>query len=325
MVSACIFFPAESYRTTRTRPSGSFVALSITVPPMTCARIELANKSVAAAVACHENPDMTLFSQSSRRGATDASVLRPERDRFTGRVVLVTGASRGLGLATAMRFLELGARVAVNVRTPERAAETARALGDNAFAAPGDLTDGDTARTVVTRTLDAFGRLDVLVNNAAVAYSTRIDGIPEHEWRETLDTNLTAPFLCLQAAIPAMKAQGYGRIINVSSTAGRAVSTLAGAHYTASKAGLLGLTRAAAKELGPFGITVNAVCPGLFDTELAHSNASDDRLDTLKKNFPVQRLGKPEELAELICYLASEDAGYITGASIDINGGSLFM
>ncbi|MGH9888421.1 MAG: SDR family oxidoreductase, partial [bacterium] len=98
-----------------------------------------------------------------------------------------------------------------------------------------------------------------------------------------------------------------------------------GAHYTASKAGLLGLTRAAAKELGPLGITVNAVCPGLFDTELARGAASDERLETLKKNFPVQRLGRPEEVAELICYLASDVAGYITGASIDINGGSLFM
>jgi len=244
---------------------------------------------------------------------------------FDGRVVLVTGASRGLGLATATRFLELGARVAVHVRTPERARETANALGDRAVPIAGDLTNPDAARAVVSQTVEQLGRLDVLVNNAAVAYSTRIDGIPEDEWRETVDVNLTAAFLTLQAAIPTMKAQGHGRIINVSSTAGRAVSTLAGAHYTASKAGLLGLTRAAAKELGPLGITVNAVCPGIFDTELSRGNASDERLDAIQKNFPVQRLGKPTELAELICYLASEHAGYINGASIDINGGSLFM
>jgi NAD(P)-dependent dehydrogenase (short-subunit alcohol dehydrogenase family) len=244
---------------------------------------------------------------------------------FGGRVVLVTGASRGLGRATAMRFLELGAQVAVHVRTAERARETANALGDRAVPISGDLTNGDAARAVVSQTLDQLGRLDVLVNNAAVAYSTRIAGIPEDEWRQTLDVNLTAAFLTLQAAIPAMKAQGHGRIINVSSTAGRSVSTLAGAHYTASKAGLLGLTRAAAKELGPLGITVNAVCPGIFDTELSRGNASDERLDALKKNFPVQRLGRPDELAELICYLASEQAGYINGASIDINGGSFLM
>jgi NAD(P)-dependent dehydrogenase (short-subunit alcohol dehydrogenase family) len=113
--------------------------------------------------------------------------------------------------------------------------------------------------------------------------------------------------------------------VNVSSTAGRAVSTLAGAHYTASKAGLLGLTRAAAKELGPYGITVNAVCPGILDTELAHGAASDERLEQLQQTFPVRRLGRPDEVGELISFLASDAAGYITGASIDINGGSLFM
>jgi 3-oxoacyl-[acyl-carrier protein] reductase len=245
--------------------------------------------------------------------------------RFSGRTVLITGASRGLGRATAQRFLAEGARVAVHVRTAERADALARELGGDAFPVAGDLSARGGPQSVVDAVVSRFERLDVLVNNAAVAPPTRLDVIPEEEWRETIEVNLTAAFLCLKAAIPVMKRQQYGRIVNVSSTAGRAVSTLAGAHYTASKAGLLGLTRAAAKELGPVGITVNAVCPGIFDTELAHGVATDERLDTLKKNFPVQRLGRPEELGELICYLASEAAGYITGASIDINGGSLFM
>src|SRR5207248_5985712 len=161
--------------------------------------------------------------------------------------------------------------------------------------------------------------------NAAVAPATRIDAIPEDEWRETIEVNLTAAFLCLQAAIPIMKRQSYGRIVNVSSLAGRSVSTLAGAHYTASKAGMLGLTRAAAKELGTHGITVNAICPGLFDTELTHANATQECLDAVSQNFPIARLGKPEEVADLICFLASASAGYITGASFDINGGSLMI
>ena len=244
---------------------------------------------------------------------------------FTGRVVLITGAARGLGRATAARFIERGAQVAVNVRTPERAETLARELGGNSWPAPGDIRSAQGVRALVADIVERFGRLDVLVNNAAIASPTRIEQLTEDEWRATIDTNLTAAFFCIQAVIPAMKKQGYGRIINVSSLAGRSVSTLGGAHYTASKAGMLGLTRAAAKELGAHGITVNAVCPGLFDTELAHENATPERLNAFSQNFPVARLGKPEEVADLICYLAGESAGYITGASFDINGGSLMI
>jgi 3-oxoacyl-[acyl-carrier protein] reductase len=246
-------------------------------------------------------------------------------NEFAGRVILITGAARGLGRATAERFLESGASVAVNVRTKERAEALASELGDHAFPVPGDLTNADQARGLVRRTTAHFGRLDVLVNNAAIAYSTAVADIPEEEWRETVDVNLSAAFFCLQAAVPVMSSQKFGRIINVSSTAGRSMSTLAGAHYTASKAGLIGLTRHAARELGPLGITVNAICPGLFDTELARANATDERLEALRRNFPVQRLGRPEEVAALICFVASEMAGYINGAALDINGGSLML
>jgi 3-oxoacyl-[acyl-carrier protein] reductase len=244
---------------------------------------------------------------------------------FTGRVVLLTGAARGLGRATAARFIERGAQVAVNVRTPERAETLARELGGNSWPAPGDIRNAEGVRALVADIVERFGRLDVLVNNAAIASATRIEQLTEDEWRATIDTNLTAAFFCIQAVIPAMKKQSYGRIINVSSLAGRSVSTLGGAHYTSSKAGMLGLTRAAAKELGVHGITVNAVCPGLFDTELTHANATPERLDAVRQNFPVARLGKPEEVADLICFLAGESAAYITGASFDINGGSLMI
>ena len=190
---------------------------------------------------------------------------------------------------------------------------------------PGDIVLPGVPEEIVRRTLARFGRVDILVNNAALARSTRFGELSAEEWREALEVNLTAPFLLTKAALPAMKAQHYGRVINVSSSAGRMVSTLGGAHYTASKAGLLGLTRASAKELGQFGITVNAVCPGMIDTELTREHASPEQLERLAAGYPVPRLGTALEVADLICFAASEAAGYLTGTSLDINGGDLMM
>jgi NAD(P)-dependent dehydrogenase (short-subunit alcohol dehydrogenase family) len=260
---------------------------------------------------------------------------------FTGRVAMITGARRGLGMAAAKMLLARGAAVAVNARRADQAEAVAaelmadraaaerangtRGVGGRAIAVPGDVADAAAVNGMVERVLERFGRLDVLVNNAALALSTRFERIDEAEWRSAIEVNLTAVFLCTRAAVPAMKASGYGRIVNVSSTAGKSVSTLGGAHYTASKAGLLGLTRAAAKELGPHGITVNAVCPGLIDTELTREHATAEELAAYCRTFPVPRLGTPEEVADLICFLASDRAGYITGASVDINGGDLMI
>ena len=242
---------------------------------------------------------------------------------FEGRVALITGAARGLGRAAAERLLARGASVAVNARGPERAEALARELGERALAVPGDVTESPDA--MVGRVMDRFGRLDILVNNAAYARSKRFHDLTADEWRRAIEVNLTAPFLLIKAAVPAMKAQKYGRIVNISSLAGKTVSTLGGAHYTASKAGLQGLTRAAAKELGRFGITVNAICPGMIDTELTRENATQEQLDALAASYPVPRLGTREEVANLIGFLASEAAGYITGASFDINGGDLML
>ena len=244
---------------------------------------------------------------------------------FTGRVAIVTGAARGLGRAAAERLHERGASVAVNVRDGERAESLARSIGERALAVSGDIAEPGVPDEIVRLTLARFGRVDILVNNAALARSTRFPELSAEEWRQAIEVNLTAPFLLTKAVLPAMKAQGYGRIVNISSSAGRTVSTLGGAHYTASKAGLLGLTRAAAKELGQFGITVNAVCPGMIDTELTHENATPELLARLAAGYPVPRLGTALEVADLICFAASEEAGYITGASFDINGGDLMM
>jgi NAD(P)-dependent dehydrogenase (short-subunit alcohol dehydrogenase family) len=244
---------------------------------------------------------------------------------FFGRVAIITGAARGLGRAAARRLYERGASVAVNVRDAERAEEVAASLGKRALAIPGDITADGVPEEIVRRTIEQFGRVDILVNNASFARSTRFPDLSAEEFRQALEVNLTAPFLLTQAVVPQMTRQSYGRIINISSSAGRTVSTLGGAHYTASKAGLLGLTRASAKELGRFGITVNAICPGMIDTELTHENASAELLERLAANYPVPRLGTALEVADLICFAASEAAGYLTGTSLDINGGDLMM
>ncbi len=244
---------------------------------------------------------------------------------FAGRVAIVTGASRGLGRAAATRLYERGATVAVNVRDPARADEVCQALGDRALAVAGDISADGMPEAIVERVFAKFGRVDIMVNNAAVALPTRFEQLTPAEWRKTLEVNMTVPFLFTKAVLPIMKAQKYGRIVNISSTAGRMVSTLGGAHYTASKTGLLGLTRATAKELGPFGITVNAICPGMINTELTRETADQERLDQIAARFPVRRLGTAVEVANLICFVAGEGAGYITGASLDINGGDLMM
>ena len=240
-------------------------------------------------------------------------------------MALVTGAARGLGRAAAIRLHELGASVAVNTRDAARAEALAAALGTRAIAVVGDIAARKAPARMVREVLEAFGRLDIIVNNAALARSTRFPDLDAEEFRLALEVNMVAPFLLTQAALPAMRAQGYGRIVNISSSAGRTVSTLGGAHYTASKAGMLGLTRASAKELGPFGITVNAICPGMIDTELTREHATPELLATLAAGYPVPRLGTAREVADLIAFVASEAAGYITGASFDINGGDLML
>ena len=240
-------------------------------------------------------------------------------------MALVTGASRGLGRAAAARLLERGASVAVNVRDQARASATVRELGGRSLALPGDLEAEGVTDALVTATLAEFGRLDILINNAALPLTTRFEQIPAAEWRRAVEVNLTVPFLLMQAVVPAMKSRKYGRIVNISSSAGRMVSTLGGAHYTATKTGLLGLTRAAAKELGGYGITVNAICPGMIDTELTRATADSEQLERIAKGYPIPRLGTALEVADLICFAASEQAGYITGAAFDINGGDLML
>ncbi len=244
---------------------------------------------------------------------------------FEGRVALVTGAARGMGLATAKRLLAAGAKVAVNDVDADRIHAVASELGSNALAVPADVADPSAIQTMIRCVTDRFGRLDVLVNNAGIVSPTKFEEIGEQEWLRVLDINVNGTFRCTQAVVPAMKTNAYGRIVNFSSTAGKNVSTVGGASYTTSKAAVLGLTRATAKELAPHGITVNAVCPGMIDTDMLRVAWSEEQIQTYVPSIPLGRMGQPAEVAELVCFLASERAGYITGAALDITGGELMV
>lgn len=244
------------------------------------------------------------------------------------RTALITGAGQGMGKAVARALAAQGANIAVNDRNPLTAETTAselRASGAQAIAMPADITDKAAIHQMVEQTATHFGALHILINNAGLLYPTQVIDIPEDEWDRVLSVNLKGAFLCSQAALPAMKQAGWGRIVNFSSTAGKSVSTVGGAHYTAAKAGVLGFTRHLAKEVAAFNITVNAVCPGLIDTEMVRATIDDARADAYAKSFPIARLGRPEEVADLVAFLASDKAAYITGASLDINGGDLMI
>ena len=247
------------------------------------------------------------------------------KDDFSGKVAIVTGGGQGMGRAVAQHFVQAGASVVVNDKNADAAQSVADALGDGALAAPGDVTVKADVDEVVKTAADAFGSVDILVNNAGILFSTTLADMEEDEWDLVIDVNMKGTYLFSRAALPHMKRAGWGRIVNFASTAGKAVSTLGGPHYTAAKAGILGLTRATAKEFAPFGITVNAVCPGLVNTEMVRENVTPERLDAYLGSFPISRICEPWEVAELVAFLASDRAAYITGASLDINGGDLMI
>lgn len=244
------------------------------------------------------------------------------------RIVLITGGARGIGYECARRLGAEGATIALLDVNESEAKEAADRLGRESIRASafgGDVTKEEQVLDAVTRIGADLGSPNVLLNAAGILRRTPFLEISVPEWNAVIDVSLKGTFLCSKVCLPSMMADGWGRIVNFSSTAGKSVSTLGGAHYTAAKTAVLGLTRAIAKEVATFGVCVNAVCPGLIETEMVHELCSDAALDAYARSFPIPRLGQPSEVAALVGFLCSDGAAYITGASLDINGGDLMV
>lgn len=241
---------------------------------------------------------------------------------FKDKVAIVTGATGGIGEATVKSFVASGAAVVLADINTERLATLAgeiEASGGSALAVPTDVSNKSQVEAMVQRGLDAFGRVDILVNNAGIAQTVSVMELTEADWDRMMDVNLKSVLFCSQAVIPSMIEQGWGRIINMGSMAGKTGGRTIGANYVVSKAGVMALTKSLATFLSSHQITVNALAPGIVDTPLAHAVPRGDQ----SKKVPLGRLASPQEIADLILFLASAQAGYITGEIVDINGGML--
>jgi 3-oxoacyl-[acyl-carrier protein] reductase len=242
---------------------------------------------------------------------------------LAGKVAVVTGGSRGIGRAIALRLAQDGARVVVNYRNDEQAAnsvvEQIRAGGGESISVQADVSQIADAQALIDAAKNAFDRVDILVNNAGTTRDTLLMRMSEDDWDIVIDTNLKGTFNCIKAVCRQMMRQRYGRIVNVTSVAG--ISGNAGqANYASAKAGLIGLTKTVAKELGGRQITCNAIAPGLVATDLT-ADLPQALVDQAIDRTPLGRTGTPEDMAAAVAFLASDEAGYITGQVLAVDGG----
>ena len=249
-----------------------------------------------------------------------------------GRVCIVTGSGQGLGRAFALHFASLGAVsviAEINAANCQSVAAEIIEAGGKALAIETDVADSGSVRAMAERTLAEYGRIDVLVNNAAILQSISrvpVDQISDEEWDKVIRVNVTGAFYCVRAVVPAMPEAGWGRIINLSSDTVLLPPPLTYAHYITSKAALVGLTRELARELGPDGITVNAIMPGSTETEVEQSaKVRDNRANIVVPRQCIPRVEVAEDLVGAAAFLASDAAGFITGQSLPVNGGIAFV
>ncbi|GAB6274380.1 MAG: 3-oxoacyl-ACP reductase FabG [Peptococcaceae bacterium] len=243
--------------------------------------------------------------------------------RFKDRVVLITGAGRGIGKITAQRFAQEGAKVAICDINEEFARTTCEEInkqGGQAVYQVGDIAKTEDVQKIVTNIINAFGTIHILVNNAGVVKDLLLKKMTEEDWDLVVDTCLKGAFLCSKYVSPYMVSQNYGKIINISSRA--YLGNPGQANYSSAKAGIIGLTRALAKELGRYSINVNAVAPGLTETEMLRAHPKYEMIkERAAKDTPLPRIGYPEDVANAIMFFASDEASYITGDLLHVTGG----
>jgi 3-oxoacyl-[acyl-carrier protein] reductase len=246
-----------------------------------------------------------------------------QNGRFAGKVALVTGASRGIGAAVAIGLAKEGAAVAVCARSDStEVQEEIGRIGRRGLGMKADIADEQDVKAIVQRTIDELGDIDILVCNAGVRSTTPNSELNAAEWQRVLGTNLIGTFNTCRAATGLMRARRSGRVVLISSIAGQVGGTLVNAAYSATKAGIIVLTKALAKELASFGVTVNCVAPGTIDTPFIE-DYDDQHRQLLRELIPLGRLGLAEDVAGAVLYLASDDAAWVTGATIDVNGGQV--